>query len=187
MSYRLIPCIALFALSAHSHAYSAGNPASAYCEKVSGVNLTVESDKGQMEVCLLPDGSAIESWSLFRSEPTKQKASVPAPEAVPEDCNPDTNTVSWLNMRDCLAKDAAASHTEYTTAHSALNDTITDAALVSRMDQVDRRFQAWREAQCRLTEEIATGRDAPQGAAYYDCLSGIDDAQAELLKQMADQ
>lgn len=189
MSCRLISCAVVIVFGAHSYAHSAGNPASAYCEEVGGINLTVESDEGQLGVCLLPDGGAIDSWSLFRSKTAKRKAEAGAaiPESEPESCDPEGGGVSWLNMRDCVAKDAADARANYAKAHNALTEASTDAALSLRVHQVDLRFRSWREAQCRVAEEIAMTHSAPQGVAYFDCLAGIDKQQAELLEQIADQ
>ena len=42
------------------------NPASLYCLKVGGANPGYQSPEGAVGVCVFPDRSAIEEWTLFR-------------------------------------------------------------------------------------------------------------------------
>lgn len=44
------------------------NPASVYCVEQGGRVEIVATDKGQIGVCVLPDGRRIEEWEFFRSQ-----------------------------------------------------------------------------------------------------------------------
>lgn len=46
------------------------NPASVYCEsaKIGGVVSLRRSPEGEYGVCVLPDGTEIEEWALFRRD-----------------------------------------------------------------------------------------------------------------------
>ena len=46
------------------------NPASEYCVKHRGGKLTMrtEADGGQVGICVLPDGTEIEEWELYRKD-----------------------------------------------------------------------------------------------------------------------
>ena len=43
------------------------NPASVYCVQQGGRVEMVDTDKGQIGICVLPDGRRIEEWEFFRS------------------------------------------------------------------------------------------------------------------------
>jgi putative hemolysin len=42
------------------------NPASVYCVQQGGRVEIVTTDKGQIGICVLPDGRRIEEWEFFR-------------------------------------------------------------------------------------------------------------------------
>ena len=44
------------------------NPASVYCTKVGGTLRIETSSEGQYGMCVLPDGTEIEEWALFRRD-----------------------------------------------------------------------------------------------------------------------
>ncbi len=44
------------------------NPASVYCVQQGGRIEIVDTKKGQIGICILPDGRRIEEWKLFRSK-----------------------------------------------------------------------------------------------------------------------
>ena len=44
------------------------NPASAYCAKMGGTLQIKDTPKGQVGICVLPDGSQVEEWELFRRD-----------------------------------------------------------------------------------------------------------------------
>lgn len=44
------------------------NPASAHCVKVGGLLQIKETPNGQVGICVLPDGSQVEEWELFRRD-----------------------------------------------------------------------------------------------------------------------
>lgn len=44
------------------------NPASVYCEEQGGRVEIVADDDGETGVCVLPDGTRIDEWELFRRE-----------------------------------------------------------------------------------------------------------------------
>jgi uncharacterized protein len=44
------------------------NPASVYCVQQGGRVEIVDTKKGQIGICILPDGRRIEEWKLFRSK-----------------------------------------------------------------------------------------------------------------------
>lgn len=43
------------------------NPASVYCVEQGGRVEIVTTEKGQLGICVLPDGRRIEEWAFFRS------------------------------------------------------------------------------------------------------------------------
>ena len=43
------------------------NPASVYCVQQGGRVEIVDTDKGQIGICVLPDGRRIEEWEFFRA------------------------------------------------------------------------------------------------------------------------
>lgn len=43
------------------------NPASVYCVEQGGRVEIVTADKGQIGICVLPDGRRIEEWEFFRA------------------------------------------------------------------------------------------------------------------------
>jgi len=45
------------------------NPASVYCIQQGGKLEIVETEKGQIGICVLPDGRRIEEWAFYRSRP----------------------------------------------------------------------------------------------------------------------
>ncbi len=45
------------------------NPASVYCVEQGGRIEIVTTEKGQIGICVLPDGRRIEEWEFFRSRP----------------------------------------------------------------------------------------------------------------------
>ncbi|MEN5179167.1 DUF333 domain-containing protein [Comamonas testosteroni] len=44
------------------------NPASAYCVKRGGALQIKDTPQGQVGICMLPDGSQVEEWELFRRD-----------------------------------------------------------------------------------------------------------------------
>ncbi|MNS80261.1 hypothetical protein D3C72_1139360 [compost metagenome] len=44
------------------------NPASAHCVKMGGTLQIKDTPKGQVGICVLPDGSQVEEWELFRRD-----------------------------------------------------------------------------------------------------------------------
>lgn len=42
------------------------NPASVHCEEQDGTVSIVDTDEGEVGVCVLPDGSSCEEWALYR-------------------------------------------------------------------------------------------------------------------------
>ncbi|MBO1113546.1 putative hemolysin [Bordetella petrii] len=77
MPRTLLPaaCLALLAGCASQAGPSAGmaNPASVYCQELGGRLQIVETSKGQMGVCMLPDGEQIEEWDLYRRAHPEEK------------------------------------------------------------------------------------------------------------------
>jgi putative hemolysin len=45
-----------------------GNPASIYCGKVGGKLRIDKTPRGEVGVCVLPDGSEMDEWELFRRD-----------------------------------------------------------------------------------------------------------------------
>ncbi|WP_395026234.1 DUF333 domain-containing protein [Comamonas odontotermitis] len=44
------------------------NPASAHCAKMGGTLQIKDTPRGQVGICVLPDGSQVEEWELFRRD-----------------------------------------------------------------------------------------------------------------------
>ena len=44
------------------------NPASVYCVQQGGRLEIVRTDKGEVGICVLPDGRRIEEWTFFRAQ-----------------------------------------------------------------------------------------------------------------------
>lgn len=42
------------------------NPASVYCEKLGGKLVIQRTERGEIGICHLPDGTQIDEWVLFR-------------------------------------------------------------------------------------------------------------------------
>lgn len=62
----LIPGLLLTACAQQS--VGMANPASVYCKEKGG-SLTIKTtDKGQIGICQLPDGTQIEEWELYRRD-----------------------------------------------------------------------------------------------------------------------
>jgi len=47
------------------------NPASVYCVKIGGAVRIEKGPNGEKGICVLPDGSEIEEWALFRRDASK--------------------------------------------------------------------------------------------------------------------
>lgn len=47
------------------------NPASVYCVKIGGTLRIEKGPNGESGICVLPDGSEIEEWALFRRDAPK--------------------------------------------------------------------------------------------------------------------
>ena len=51
------------------------NPASVYCAKLGGKTLIEETAAGERGICVLPNGTEIDEWELFRRDhPAKDAA-----------------------------------------------------------------------------------------------------------------
>ncbi|WP_245592867.1 putative hemolysin [Advenella mimigardefordensis] len=48
------------------------NPASVYCTEKGGTIVIKDTDKGQIGICKLLDGSEIEEWELYRRDHKQQ-------------------------------------------------------------------------------------------------------------------
>jgi putative hemolysin len=47
---------------------NAPNPAAVYCIKIGGKLRIEKSPQGDLGICMLPDGTEIEEWELFRRD-----------------------------------------------------------------------------------------------------------------------
>lgn len=69
----LIPGLFLTACAQQSQqSVGMANPASVYCTEKGGTVVIKDTDKGQIGICKLPDGSEIEEWELYRRDHKQQ-------------------------------------------------------------------------------------------------------------------
>lgn len=54
--------------SEETHPIAMPNPASKYCIDLGGTLQIVDGQNGQYGMCILPDGTKIEEWELFRRD-----------------------------------------------------------------------------------------------------------------------
>lgn len=66
----LIP--GLFLTACAQQSVGMANPASVYCTEKGGTVAIKDTDKGQIGICKLPDGSEIEEWELYRRDHKQQ-------------------------------------------------------------------------------------------------------------------
>jgi len=66
----LIP--GLFLTACAQQSVGLANPASVYCKEKGGTLVIKNSEKGQIGICQLPDGSEIEEWELYRRDHKQQ-------------------------------------------------------------------------------------------------------------------
>lgn len=66
----LIP--GLFLTACAQQSVGLANPASVYCKEKGGTLVIKNSEKGQIGICHLPDGSEIEEWELYRRDHKQQ-------------------------------------------------------------------------------------------------------------------
>lgn len=67
MKRRLVLLIpAIFLAACAQRTVGLPNPASLNCEELGGKIMIKNSQKGQVGICILPQGTAIEEWELYR-------------------------------------------------------------------------------------------------------------------------
>ena len=66
----LIPGMFLTACAQQS--VGMANPASVYCKEKGGTLTIKDTEKGQIGICKLPDGTEIEEWELYRRDHPQQ-------------------------------------------------------------------------------------------------------------------
>ena len=49
------------------------NPASVYCVKIGGKLRIEKTPQGELGICVLPNGTEMEEWTLFRRDHSAQK------------------------------------------------------------------------------------------------------------------
>ena len=49
------------------------NPASVYCVKIGGKLRIEKTPQGELGICVLPNGTEMEEWTLFRRDHPAQK------------------------------------------------------------------------------------------------------------------
>jgi len=62
----------LFLTACAQQSVGMANPASVYCKEKGGTLIIKNTEKGQIGICQLPDGSEIEEWVLYRRDHKQQ-------------------------------------------------------------------------------------------------------------------
>nr|WP_180319405.1 DUF333 domain-containing protein [Delftia acidovorans] len=60
--------LALSACAQQKLAPSVGNPASVYCGEIGGQVRMEKTPQGQEGICVLPNGTEMEEWTLYRKD-----------------------------------------------------------------------------------------------------------------------